>query len=197
MDAYDRNTNLEIIRQLRNLEKDSLDSFIDNVLLPLKEKNPSFLKTLYKDIMFTLNGLDEEGDNDLVIEDGHLVIENGSLKLSGYQTRLHDIVRWLHIETLSENFERYNDMEKILSHIERFQKELREVDHYTPEYKKELEKIKSSLKRERRNNYENEKYWFKDDLTSKLQEVLVLKPNIGGVGVDIKSLIRLIRTRKR
>src|ERR1700758_2402923 len=90
-----------IIEDIRNAEKISLDEYIDKHLIPLRADNQFFIETLYKDIHYVLNGLDKEGDNDLVIENSDFVIEDGDFKLTGYQTRLHDILNWLHLEVVT------------------------------------------------------------------------------------------------
>jgi len=93
MEAYDRKINLKLIDQLRHLEKVSLDHYIENVLMPLQETNPSFYYTLHKDILFVIKDFDSDEnkeEND---------IQENTVK---YQTRLHDISIWLHLELIKQ-----------------------------------------------------------------------------------------------
>jgi len=108
MEAYDRKINLKLIDQLRHLEKVSLDHYIENVLMPLQETNPSFYYTLYKDILFVIKDFDSDEnkeEND---------IQENTVK---YQTRLHDISIWLHLELIKQlNIEslELNEIPKLL-----------------------------------------------------------------------------------
>lgn len=194
MNPFDRNTNLQIIEQIRNLESISIDGYIENILIPLKEKNPAFCEVLYKDIVYVLDGLDQEGDNDLVFENGDLAFENGDLKLTGYQTRLHDIVIWLHMEYLDKilNEAKNLDFTEIGDTIEKKEKEFLLNFNFTPEYKAQLDKIKVSLKKERKTNYDSPKKGISKFLDP---DILELKPNIMGIGFNLNHLINLLRSK--
>ena len=192
MNAFDRNTNIQIIEQIRNLESISIDGFIENILIPLKEKNPAFCEVLYKDIVYVLDEIDQEDDNDLVIENGDFAIENGDLKLTGYQTRLHDIVIWLHMEYLNKIIKetRNHDFMLIGDAIENKEKEFLLNFSFTSEYKAQLDKISASLKKERKTNYENHKKGLSKFLDP---DILELKPNIMGIGFNLNELINRLR----
>ena len=192
MNPFDRNTNTQIIEQIRNLESISVDGYIENILIPLKEKNPAFCEVLYKDIVYVLDGLDQEGDNDLVFENGDLAIENGDFKLTGYQTRLHDIVIWLHMDYLDKilNEAKNPDFTQIGDAIEKKEKEFLLNFNFTPEYKVQLDKIRASLKKERKANYENPKKGLSKFLDP---DILELKPNIMGIGFNLNELINRLR----
>lgn len=192
LDPFDRNSNLEIIRQIRNSEKISLDDYIENVLIPLKQISPNFLKTLYKDIAYVLEGLDNPNDNDILIENGDFVIEDGDIKLTGYQTRLHDISIWLHQEFVSEILEKNIGINNLNDALEKAELRLFQHDKLTPEYKTELDKIKISLKKERKTNYENKSNGLKKYLDF---DILELKPNIFGVGFNINELINRAKNK--
>jgi hypothetical protein len=194
MNAFDRNTNIQIIEQIRNLESISIDGFIENILIPLKEKNPAFCEVLYKDIVYVLDEIDQEDDDDLVIENGDFAIENGDLKLTGYQTRLHDIVIWLHMEYLDKIIKetRNHDFTLIGNAIEKKEKEFLLNFRFTPEYKAQLDKIRASLKKERRTNYENPKKGLSKFLDP---DILELKPNIMGIGFNLNQIINLLRSK--
>ena len=192
MNPFDRNTNVQIIEQIRNLESISVDGFIENILIPLKEKNPAFCEVLYKDIVYVLDGLDQEGDNDLVVENGDLAFENGDLKLTGYQTRLHEILIWLHMDYLDKiiNDAKNPDLTLIGEAIEKKEKEFLLNFNFTPEYKVQLDKIKASLKKERKTNYENPKKGLSKFLDP---DILELKPNVMGIGLNLNELINRLR----
>lgn len=194
MNPFDRNDNLQIIEQIRNSEKISIDNYIDNVILPLKEKNPTFCEVLYKDIVYVLDGLNQEGENDLVIENGDFAFENSDLKLTGYQTRLHDIVIWLHKEYLDKIIKeaRNHDLTLIGDAIEKKEREFLLNFSFKPEYKEQLDKIRASLKKERKTNYENPKKGLSKFLDP---DILELKPNIMGIGFNLNELINRLRRK--
>lgn len=179
-----RDDYIEIIEDIRNTEKKSLDEYINKVLEPLRSDNDLFIETLYKDICYLLNGIDKVGENDLAIENGDLVIEDGNLKLTGYQSRLHNLCNWLHMEICNKFLEK--DPFSFCEKMETFQKSFVEKTNYTPEYKTKLDKIKRSLKQERRQNLGlNTNFWNKILDTDNLE----LKPNICGVGLNLNNLI--------
>lgn len=93
---------INLIEEIRNTEKNSLDDFIEKVLDPLRKDNPKLIETLYKDINYLLKGIDKEDEGDLCIENGDFVIEDGDIKLTGYQSRLHSIMNYLHIEIVTK-----------------------------------------------------------------------------------------------
>ncbi len=193
LSAFDRNTNLEIIRQLRNTEKISLDDYIENILIPLKEQNRNFLKILYKDILYVLDGLDKPEDNDLLFENGELVIEDGGLKLSGYQTNLHYIAIWLHREFVTETLTENIGLKNLNTELENAELKLFQRDKLTPEYKTELEKIKRSLQKERKSNYDNKNNGLEKYLDF---DVLELKPNIFGIGFNLNKIINRAKNKE-
>lgn len=189
---FDRNTNLSIIRDIRNSEKISLDNFIDKVLIPLNEENPTFCETLYKDIVYILDSIDKEGDNDLMIENGDFVVQDGDFKLSGYQTRLHDITIWLHIEVLKKFEIQSKDPNDFMSKLENFNICFLTNFNFTPEYKRELDKIKDSVRKERKTNYDKSKLGLSKYLDP---DILELKPNIMGVGINFNEIINKLRNK--
>lgn len=192
MNAFDRNTNLIIIRDIRNSEKISLDNYIEKVLIPFNEENSTFCEALYKDIVYILNGIDNEENNELMIENGELVIEDGELKLTGYQTRLHDILIWLHIEVIKKFELQSSNPTAFLTKLENFNNRFLTNFNFTPEYKKELDKIKMSIKKERKYNYDNNKSGFSKYLDP---DILELKPNIMGLGINLNEIINKLRKK--
>jgi len=179
---------IKLIEEIRNTEKKSLDEYIEKVLEPLRVKNEYFLETLYKDIYYLIKDIDEEGDNDLFIEEGDLVIEDGDLKLTGYQSRLHNLSIWLHIEITQKIIEE-NPL-SFSEKIEDFQKNFLDKPNYTPEYKSELDRIKRSLKKERKQNLKKD-----DNFWNKIFDVdnFELKPNFYGIGINLNEIINKLK----
>jgi hypothetical protein len=185
-----RNDFANIINDIRNTEKISLDEYIEKHLIPLKVDNLFFIETLYKDILYVLNGLDGADDNDLLIEDGDFVIEDGDFKSSGYQTRLHDILIWLHMEIVKRFSTEIKYPNELSVKIENFEKNFLYKTDYTPEYKITLDKIHLSLKKERSQNHNKKASWIKKILDP---DNLELKPNIAGIGININEIINKLR----
>ena len=179
-----RDDYINLIEEIRNTDKKSLDEFIVKVLEPLRNENENFIEILYKDIHYLLKGIDKEGENDLAIENGDLVIEDGDLKLTGYQSRLHNLSIWLHME-ICNKLTGTNPL-AFVEKMEDFEKNFLDKPNYTPEYKAKLDKIKKSLKKERKLNLgEKENFW------NKLFDIdnLELKPNISGIGINVNNII--------
>ena len=185
-----RNDYIELIEEIRNTEKKSLDQYIEEVLEPLRKENDYFIETLYKDIHYLIKDISKKGENDLEIKNGSLVIEDGSLKLTGYQSRLHHLSIWLHLEVV-KNFMKEYPL-KLSEKMENFEKNVLNNPNYTPEYKSKLDKLKKSLKEERRQNLgEKESFWEKIyDLDN-----LELKPNLAGVGINLNNLINKFKNK--
>ncbi|MEP7377758.1 MAG: hypothetical protein ABI675_30435 [Chitinophagaceae bacterium] len=181
---------LILIENIRNTEKIALDDYITKHLMPLKNENDSFVEILYKDIYYILKDVDQPGDNELVIEDGDFALEDDDIKLTGYQTRLHDILIWLHTEMIEKIAKSIKNPNNIINKLEKFKCFL-EKESYTPEYKQRLDKIKRSIKAERKQNYGNSK-------GAKLSRIFdldnfSLKPNIGGMGIDVNKIIEKLK----
>lgn len=178
-----RNDYITLIEEIRNTEKKSIDEYIEKVLEPLRRENENFIETLYKDIFYLINDIDKKGENDLAIENGSLVIEDGEMKLTGYQSRLHNLSIWLHLEMVKK-FMDENPM-AFIDKMENFEENFLKKPNYTPEYKLQLDKIKKSLKKERIQNLgERENFW------NKILDVdnLELKPNIAGIGINFNEI---------
>lgn len=179
---------LNLIEEIRNTDIKSLDEYIEKVINPLKLENENLVEILYKDVYYLLKGINKDDENDLAIENGNLVIENGSLKLTGYQSRLHNLSVWLHMEICKKFIER--KPLTFVENMENFEKNYLNKPNYTPEYKAKLERIKKSIKKERKLNLgEKEVLWEKIwDLDN-----LELKPNIFGVGLNLNNFIDKFR----
>lgn len=143
----------------------------------MRQENENFIEILYKDIHYLIKDIDKAGENDLAIE-------NGDLKLTGYQSRLHNLSIWLHMEVCKKIIE--NNPMTFVHNMENFEANFLNKPNYTPEYKLKLDKIKKSLKRERKMNLgEKENFWNKVLDFDNLE----LKSNIAGVGININELI--------
>lgn len=179
---------IRLIEEIRNTDKKSLDEFIEKVIEPLRAKNENFIEVLYKDIHYLIKDIDKKDENDLAIENGDFVIEDGDLKLTGYQSRLHNLSIWLHIE-ISKKIIEENPL-TFVAKMEDFEKNFLNKPNFTPEYKSKLDKIKRSLKKERKLNIgEKESFWDKIfDI-----ENLELKPNFAGIGINGNNLIDKFR----
>lgn len=183
-----RDDYISLIEEIRNTDKKSLDEFIEKVIEPLRAKNENFIEVLYKDIHYLTKDIDKEGENDLAIENGDFVIEDGDLQLTGYQSRLHNLSIWLHIEVCKKLTE--GNPLTFVEKMEDFEKNFLNKPNYTPEYKAKLDKIKKSLQKERKLNLgEKENLWNKIfDLDN-----LELKPNFAGIGINGNNIIDKFR----
>lgn len=179
---------LNLIEEIRNTDIKSLDKFVDKVINPLRLDHENFLEKLYKDIHYLLKDIDKKGENELALENGSFGIEDGHLKLTGYQSRLHSLAMWIHLEICKKLLE--DSPLTFITKIENFEKNYLNKPNYTPEYKTKLDKIKKSLKKERRLNLgEKESFWEKVLDSDNLE----LKPNIGGMGLNLNNLIKKFR----
>ncbi len=183
-----RDEYLSIIEEIRNTDKKSIDEFIEKILEPIIKENDNFIEILYKDVYYLIKDIDKIGDNDLLIENGDLVIENSEIKLTGYQSRLHNLSIWLHME-ISKKFMDKNPL-TFVENMDNFEENFLNKPNYTLEYKTKLDKIKSSLKKERKLNLgEKENFW------NKILDIdnLELKPNFAGIGLNLNEIINKFR----
>ena len=144
---------LKIIGEIRTLEKGALGDYINQRLNPLQKENKYFVETLYKYILYVLRNVDEPGDQDMADENGVWPVfdADGKMKLTGYQTRLHDIIPSLHSYKANKITEKtFNFGEE----MRRFEKdELLNIYTYTLELKEKLDEINRSIIKERLENY--------------------------------------------
>lgn len=183
-----RDEYLSIIEEIRNTDKKSLDEYIQKVLEPLRKENDNFIEILYKDIHYLIKDIDKPEENDLAIENGDFVIENGELKFTGYQSRLHNLSLWLHME-ICRGFIEANPL-NFVENMQNFQLNFLNKPNYTPEYKLKLDKIKKSLKKERKMNLgEEDNFWDKILDPDNFE----LKPNFIGLGINLNEIINKFR----
>jgi hypothetical protein len=183
-----RDEYINLIEEIRNTDLKSLDEFIEKVLEPLRKENVNLIEVLYKDIHYLIIDIDKNRENDLAIENGDIVIEEGDLKLTGYQSRLHNLSIWLQIEVFKKIAE--GNPLGFVQKMEDFENNFLNKPNYTPEYKAKLDKIKRSLKKERKLNLgEKENFWNKIFDIDNLE----LKPNFAGIGINGNNLIDKFR----
>ena len=198
---------LKIIEEIRNIEKASLDEYIIKKLVPLKDENQFFVETLIKDINYILDGIDKPGDNDLIFEDGDIVIEDGDFKLTGYQTRLHNILNWLHGELMEKNiltWESKLNAENLK--LNALKGAIKEIDistffempitksTYTIEYKEQLDQIRRSIKKERQENYDYPKSKMKIFFLRLFDlDNWNFKPTFFGLEFDVFKFLRRVK----
>lgn len=186
-----RNDYIVLIEEIRNTEKKSIDEYIEKVLEPLRPENDKFIETLYKDIFYLIHDIDKEGENDLAIKDGGLIIEDGEIKLTGYQSRLHNLSVWLHLEMVNKFIDE-NPL-TFIDKMKNFEENFLKKPNYTPEYKLKLDKIKRSLKKEKSQNLgEKENLWNKIFDMDNLE----LKPNIAGIGINLNEIYNKFKKQK-
>ena len=187
------NDYIVIINEIRNLDDLLLDSYINKKLIPLRDDNDFFIEKLYKDIFYIIYDIDTEGDNDIIIENGDIVIENGDFKLTGYQTRLYKISTWLNSEIKMKMANQYPFT--FTEQVENFEKFVLKNNNYTVEYKQKLDEIKSSLRKEWKQNYNPPKSKI-GILFSSIFDLdnFDLSPKFSGFGIDLKKIIQSIKS---
>ena len=179
---------INLIEEIRNTDIKSLDEYIDKVITPLREENQNLLEKLYKDINYLIKDIDKKGENNLAIENGDFVIEDEGIKLTGYQSRLHSLSIWLHSEICKKFLN--ESPTNFINKIENFENNYLKKPNFTPEYKAKLDKIKESLKKERKLNMgEKETFWS----VVLDWENLELKPNFAGIGINLNNVINKIK----
>ncbi len=183
-----RDDYLVLIEEIRNTETKSLDEYIEKVLEPLRSENANFIETLYKDIHYLIKDVDKPGENDLVVMQGDIIVEDDDFKLTGYQSRLHNISIWLHMEICKKKISQ--EPFRFVENMENFETHFLNKLNYTPEYKAKLDRIKKSLKKERMMNLNG-----KENLWNKVfdWDNFELKPNIAGIGINFNEIINKLR----
>ena len=197
---------LKIIEEIRNLEKGALDEYINKKLVPLQNENAYFLETLYKDIFYVISDVNKSGEGDLVIENGDFVIENGDFKVSGYQTRLHDMGIWLHMQMVQKNLT--SDFEKIktgkygtdfvfLNGVREFEENVLTIDNHTIEYRKKLDEIRISIKKERLENFDKPIFIKRLYIVLTNPDFWILKFKLFGNEIKFNEVILALSNKNR
>lgn len=184
-----RDDYFQIILEVRELERISLGDYLEDKFLKSSSKNPDFIKILYKDIYNVLDGVDKEGDNDLLIENGDFVIESGDIKQTGHPTNLHFALTWLYMK-LVESFATDNPVQ-FKAQMERFENNFLKINYDTPAYSKRIVELNLELRKER--NLKDKSGWTWNDLN----EIIQLKPNFMGLGINLNAIFSRLSNRKK
>lgn len=180
----------QIILEIREVERISLDAYMQDRYDRYIGKNPDFVKILYKDINNILEGVDKECDHDLVIEDGDLVWDGDDFKLTGHPTNLHYALTWLHMQLVEEFTKK--DVLDFMRKMQHFEEKFLKTNFDTPAYQQKIKVLGDELKRER--NSKDKGGWTWSDLNSMVE----LKPNIAGIGINLNEIFsRMINRKKR
>lgn len=180
----------QIMLEIRELERISLGDYLEDKFQKYLKKNPDFIKILYKDIYNVLEGVAREEDNDLLIENGDFVIEYGDFKQTGHPTNLDYALTWLHIK-LMEEFIAESPL-LLTQKMQRFENDFLKINYDTPTYKKKISELNLELKKERNSKDKSKWSW------SDLNEIIELKPNIAGLGINLNAIFsRIIRPKKK
>lgn len=170
-----RDDYFQIIMEIYNLHRDTLDNYLTDKYNKLTAKNPLFVACLYKDIKKVMEGVHKEGEPDLLIEDGDFVIEYGDLKLTGNPSIFDDALTWLWAKFMegvvnNTSLNKDNDkkqiktnleeiwqtqMDRVSLQIKQFENEFLNRNDYTPEYSKKIAELNQKLKKA--NDSENNK----------------------------------------
>ncbi len=181
-----RENYFQMILEIRDLERISLENYLEDKYQKFISKNPNLIKILYKDIYKVLDGIDNEDNLDVVIENGDFVIENGDIKLSGHPTNLHYALTWLHVKLIEDIIEK--DPNNLISEIDNFENAFLKVNYDTPSYKKKLSDLKLEIRKEIKNKNKSNLSW------NDVNEIIILKPSLFGIGVNLNALFgKLIR----
>lgn len=172
----------QIIKELRELERISLGDYLSDKFNKHAEANPHFLEILYKDIHTILKDTKEANMGDLMIENGDFVLEYGDIKLSGHQTNLDYALNWLRTELVEKFTKNTSKPEELLRKIELFEDDFIGNNYNTADYQSKLDQIKESIIDE--GKVKSKSFW------TKWFDVLELKPNLWGIGLDLKKLIK-------
>lgn len=176
-----RDEYFQIILEIREIERISLGDYLDDKYLSYAKKNPDFVKIIYKDIVKVLDGVDMEGDNDLLIENGSFVVEYGDCKQTGFPTNLHYALTWLHVKLIDE-FSNEGPLE-LSRKLSRFENDFLNVNYDSPSYSRKIAALNSELRKERQRK--DKTGWSLSDLN----DIIQLKPNIYGMGLNFNALI--------
>ena len=178
-----------MILEIREIERISLGSYLEDKFEKVFFKNPDFVKILYKDILKVIDGIDEEGDNDLLIQDGDFVVEYGDYKQTGHPTNLHFALTWLHIK-LIEQLSPQNQID-LEFQLRRFEDDFLKINYDTPAQQKRIAELNRQIRIERKSKDKSGWKW------SNLNEYLELKPNIAGIGINLNAIFSRLFGRRR
>ncbi len=152
-----RSDYLNLINDIIDTPYNSIEDFLQSMEDEYLPNNQALYDNLYKDINYILAKYDKPGDGDLLIQNGDFVIERGDIKLTGKQTTLHPASRWCWMKITARIAEtkfhpsieaKYPSPFMFMQKMDTYIKEL-DIDDYSPDYKKELDKIADKINRYR------------------------------------------------
>ena len=133
MNIITRNEYLNIIKTVIDLPLNSVEEYLDSLTKKYSGDNSFFEENLYKDILQVMDGIDNEGDNDLLIENGDFVIKNGDIQLTGKQNGLHIAMSWLYLRILQKTRSNNTNPSQSINKLHQFNEEFLKEDNNTPE----------------------------------------------------------------
>lgn len=185
-----RDEYFQIILEIKEIERISLGNYLEDKFQKVVLKNPDFIKILYKDIYKVLDRTDKEGDNDLLIENGDFVDKYGAIKLTGLPTNLHYALTWLHMK-LVEDFTAESPLQ-FISKMEQFENDFLKINYDTQAYTNRINELNLELRKKQ--NSKDKLGWTWSDLN----EIIELKPNFAGFGVNLNAIFsRLINMKTK
>lgn len=175
-----RDEYFNIIEEIRNIAKISLDDYMQERYNRAIKKNPHFVKLLYKDIHDVLYF--KNNASKIVIENGDLVIENGDIKIypEYIYTNLDYAYTWLHMQLISDYVQQHG-----ANRLHQFDvsKYLFEDLKNSPSVNQKIKEFRKSVAEEK--NPIIEKKWSLQELN----KIFTLKPGLFGMSIDINTII--------
>lgn len=135
----------KIIVELIDLERISLGDYLEEKYKRHIDKNPNFIKILYKDINFVLDGIYKDNELDLAVENGDFVVEYGDLKLEGNPNNLVYVLNYLHTKLFDSFMPDNMDLEIVFKRMEQFQKDFLKINYNTLERNEKLIELRKKL----------------------------------------------------
>lgn len=186
-----RDDYFKIILEIRELERISLETYLEDKYAKSIAKNPDFVKILYKDISKVIDGIYDE-DFEMVIEDGDIAIEQGDFKIKGNPTNLPFAQMWLYMNLLEEFAK--SDPLNITVNLDKFRTDFLAVDGDTPGQKKRIRDLRNELIDEKKEAGGNSRW---RSFFTHFNDIVEMKPNISGFGINMNAaLSKILNSRK-
>jgi|GEM_PF-3769096 hypothetical protein len=135
----------EIILEIYNQPRRTVGTYLADKCKELISKNPDFVKYLYKYIYSVLLGVRKEGDLDIIIENGDLVMGYDDFRTKEIPTSLEDALTWLWMDLLKGYVE--NDPINGLQQLKRFEALfLTENDNAPPDFLQKIAELNKALR---------------------------------------------------
>lgn len=134
----------KMMEEMIDLERISLGDYLEDKYNTHIHKNPHFVMILYKDVETVLEGVYNENECDLMIENGDLVIEYGGIKLTGNPCNLVYAQNYLW-HKITEDIINKNSGIEFIDKIERFENQYLKPNYNTKEYNDKLLLLKNKI----------------------------------------------------